>query len=547
MIRTGQQYLESIRGGRRVLCGGEMIDDLTTHPKTRGYAHAIAEYYDMHHDPEHQDVMTFVDENGERWAKHWFLPRTKEDLVARRDYHDHIFRHWARGAMFTRPPASMLPVFYTLYQDPEPWESESRGHDGRPLADNIRNAWDYLKSNDLSASPMFLDVQGDRSDPDSVSDTPMLRMVEKNDEGIVVRGWKAIGTGVAFSNEIFMGVLWKPGAVEEQIVFALVPANDPGVTHVVRPSLAQPDADPFDRPLASRGDELDGMAYFDDVLIPWDRVFHIGNPDHAKFYPQRLFDWIHAETQIRHVVNAEMIAGLGVLITEALGTAQAPIVASQVADLIRFRETCRAFTIAAEETGFLTPGGLYKPNNIFVDFGRAYYLENIGRMTEILIDFCGRGVVLYPTEADLKDPYMGPKLEEAFRGPGISPHDRTKLFNLIHERYLSEWGSRNEMFEKFNGTPLFLIRILTMQRTEYQVDGPLTELARDVLNFGGMDEIAARAAKAEKESHYASVRYQPEYAREQDQQQGYYAEDEADKAAADKASDSTAAAPGGAK
>ena len=228
MIRTGQQYLESIRDGRRVLCGGEMIDDLTTHPKTRGYAQALAEYYDMHHDPEHQDVMTFVDENGERWAKHWFLPRNKEDLVARREYHDYVFRHWARGAMFTRPPASMLPVFYTLYQDPEPWESESEGHDGRPLAQNIRDKWEYLRSNDFSASPMFLDVQGDRSDPDSVAETPMLRMVDKNDEGIVVRGWKAIGTGVAFANEIFMGVLWKPGAVSEQIVFALVPANDPG-------------------------------------------------------------------------------------------------------------------------------------------------------------------------------------------------------------------------------------------------------------------------------------------------------------------------------
>ena len=89
MIRTGEQFLESIRDGRRVLCGGEMIDDLTTHPKTRGYAHAIAEYYDMHHDPEHQDVMTFVDENGERWAKHWFLPRDKQDLVARRQLGSH--------------------------------------------------------------------------------------------------------------------------------------------------------------------------------------------------------------------------------------------------------------------------------------------------------------------------------------------------------------------------------------------------------------------------------------------------------------------------
>ena len=66
MIRTGEQYLESIRDGRRVLCAGEMIDDLTTHAKTRGYAQAVAEYYDMHHDPQYADAMTFVDEDGER-------------------------------------------------------------------------------------------------------------------------------------------------------------------------------------------------------------------------------------------------------------------------------------------------------------------------------------------------------------------------------------------------------------------------------------------------------------------------------------------------
>ena len=102
MIRTGEQYLDSIRDGRRVLCAGEMIDDLTTHPKTRGYAQAIAEYYDMHHDPRYADAMTFVDEDGERWARHWFLPRTKEDLRVRREYHELVFRKWARGAMFTR-------------------------------------------------------------------------------------------------------------------------------------------------------------------------------------------------------------------------------------------------------------------------------------------------------------------------------------------------------------------------------------------------------------------------------------------------------------
>ena len=111
---------------------------------------------------------------------------------------------------------------------------------------------------------------------------------------------------------------------------------------------------------------------------------------------------------------------------------------------------------------------------------------------------------------------MGPKLEQVFRGPGMSAQDRTKIFKMIHERFLTEWGLRKEMFEKFNGTPLYLIRLLTMQRTDYAVDGPLTELARDIIGLGSMEEIALRAKEAEEKSNYTSVKYQPEFAQRQD-------------------------------
>jgi hypothetical protein len=99
----------------------------------------------------------------------------------------------------------------------------------------------------------------------------------------------------------------------------------------------------------------------------------------------------------------------------------------------------------------------------------------------MLIDYCGRGVVIQPTKKELDYPYIGPKLSEALRGAEISAVDRIRIFRQISERFLTEWGNRHEMFEKFNGTPLYLINLLTMQRTEYQVDGPLTELARQVL------------------------------------------------------------------
>lgn len=520
-MRTGKEYLASLRDGRRVYVGGELIEDITTHPTTRGYAHAIAEYYDLHLDPSNQDIATFIDADGNRQSMHWFLPRSKADAARRRQYADFLVRHF-KGGIFTRPPAGMNVVMFTQVDDPKPWYQNSRFKNGhRDLSGNIERQWNEVTSKDLAITPMFLDVQYDRGRDDAMAETPMLKILEERDDGILVRGWKAIGTSVPFANHLLIGNLWRPGQTSDQTIYALVPIATAGISVVARRSNAEPNADPYDRPLATIGDELDAMVYFDDVLIPWSQVQHIGNPDHAKWYPQRQFDWVHLETQIRHCVHAELMVGLALLLTQSLGTSSSPVVQAQLAELIRFRETCRAFMIAAEETGFATPGGQFKPNNIYVDFGRAYYLENQHRMVNMLIDFCGRGVVIQPTRRELDDPYLGPKLAEALRGSGISARDRIKIFRQISERFLTEWGSRHEMFEKFNGTPLYLINLLTLQRTEYQVDGPLTELARSVLGLGDTAELGRRAQEAEKASHYANVRFQPEYARAQDVHEGY--------------------------
>ena len=124
-MRTGQEYLESLRDGRRVYVGGELIEDVTTHPKTRGYAEQIARYYDLHLEPEHSDVLTYVDDDGNRQSMHWFLPRSKEDVQRRRAYHEFWFRQF-KGGIFTRPPAGMNVVMYAQADDPEPWAENSR-------------------------------------------------------------------------------------------------------------------------------------------------------------------------------------------------------------------------------------------------------------------------------------------------------------------------------------------------------------------------------------------------------------------------------------
>jgi hypothetical protein len=135
-------------------------------------------------------------------------------------------------------------------------------------------------------------------------------------------------------------------------------------------------------------------------------------------------------------------------------------------------------------------------------------------MIELLIDFCGRGVVILPSRGDLDHPELGPELRKALRGHNISAEDRTKIFRYIHERFLTDWGGRHAMFEKFNGTPLWVIKLLTMQRVEYQVDGPFTQLARDAVGLGDVSQLASRMA--EEKVDYPSIRHRPTYVALQD-------------------------------
>ena len=478
MLRTGAQYLEALNDGRNVWVGNEKIDNVATHPKTRDYARRIADFYDLHHREDLRDVMTFVDEDGVRRSMQWFGHRNKEELRRKRKYHETIMRELPGGASHPRMPDTNNYTLFTYIDDPQPWEKSAVGAEGRGLHKNIVDFFAFARNNDLNCTPQFVDPQVDRSTTEAQARSPALRVVETNDKGIVVDGVKAIGTGTAFGDWIHIGVFFRPGIPAEQIIFAMTPVNTKGVTVVCRESAVKDD--PIEHPLASSGDELDNLTVFDHVLIPWKYVFHIGNPDHAKLYPQRVFDWLHYQAVIRQMVRAELMAGLAILITEHIGTAKIPAVQARVAKFVGFHQAMIAHVVASEELGFVTPGGHYKPNILIYDFGRAYYLEHFSALIHELLDLCGRSALLFATEAQWQDAEIGPWLKKLNTGPSGQPYDRIKIGRVVRDLYLSDWGGRVFMFENFNGTPLMAIRSLTMQRAEFSGAGEYARLAREV-------------------------------------------------------------------
>jgi aromatic ring hydroxylase len=263
-------------------------------------------------------------------------------------------------------------------------------------------------------------------------------------------------------------------------------------------------ADPVEHPLASQGDELDATVLFDNVLIPWKYVFHIGNPDHAKLYPQRVFDWGHYYALVRQAVRAELLAGLAILMCEHLGTSKIEAVQARLARIIGFQQSTYAHVLASEDQGFFTPGGLYKPDIQLFNWGRVYFLQNFGAVVDELIDLCGRSAIMFPTEKQWQHPQMRPWFEKLNKGASGEAYDRIKIARVIRDLYLTDWGSRLFVFENFNGTPLQTLLSLTMKRAEFTGSGPFAEFARNVVGL---------SVKQDQATEYKTV---ADYAKAQD-------------------------------
>ena len=253
-MRTGKEYLASLNDGRVVWVGNEKIDNVATHPLTRDYAQRVADFYDLHHRPELRDIMTFVGEDGVRRSRQWQPQRNKEELLAKRRYCETVLRELA-GASFGRLPDANNYTLLTYKDDPEPWEKQSIGTEGRNLAQNIRDFIKLAEDKDLNCPLNFVDPQADRSSPDAQARSPNLRVVSKNESEIIVEGVKAVATGLHTADYIHIGCFYRPGIPGEQVIFAAIPVNTPGVTVLCRESTVK--SDPVEHPLASMGDELE--------------------------------------------------------------------------------------------------------------------------------------------------------------------------------------------------------------------------------------------------------------------------------------------------
>ena len=484
-LRSGADYLAALRDGREVYLDGRRVEDVTAEPGLAPVARTFAGIYDLARSDDYRDALTFEDERGERVSGNWVQPRTAGELAWRRGLTQTVGRH--TGGLFGRAP-DYVPLFHLGMLDIK--DEFSRG-DAR-FERNIVDYFEFARDNDLALAHAFVDVQAPADVP--VEETAVPRVVARKEDGIVVRGVKTIATFAPFADEILVGAFPRPGLKDEHVLYFSLPIATSGLRVVARQPYG--DGKPFDHPASAFGDENDSMVIFDDVFVPWERVFsEIGDVSFcARVFP-RISEWAHWSILCRLAVKAEVLAGLYSLIPELIGRASQPQSQEAVGEAVRYLVALRSFIHAAEARASVSASGLLMPDPIIVTAGRAYSVENYRRITGYLHDIASQGLINVPTEATLDNEVVGPVLEHALSTAVGSARDRARLLRLAWDMVCDSYGGRQTLFELFNALPWVAQRGQLVARFDLE---PLKELARATAGLSPVAEAEAAIAAAER-------------------------------------------------
>ena len=446
--RTGSQFLEGLRKTKReIWVDGEKIEDVTTHPRLRGGAESLAAIFDRQHAYAGECLFAHP-ETGEPTNVSHMIPRSKDDLRRR---HAGLTR-LSEGSMgiMGRTPDYMNMKFSAFASTPRVWA----GSDGRNER-GARNIVDFqrrLSQGDISLTHTIIQPTIDkRTDGRVAGNKVAVRKVGETSDGIIVRGARVLATLAPYADEqtVYPSLPLPPEAKDYALAFA-VPLDTPGLKFLCRDSASSPGADPFDKPLSSRFDEQDAFCIFDDVLVPWDRVFIDG--DVQIYNSMRDTGYaINMTTQatIRALTKLQFAYGLASRMAELIGD-YSPATTEMLGEIACYVGMTSNALELSQEKAREREDGVWFPNGAAIEPMRAMLAVWMPRVAEIITLIGSHNLLAAPSRAQLDDAELRLLIDEFLGGAGdIDAERRAALFRLAWDFVGSGLGGRNVLYERF--------------------------------------------------------------------------------------------------
>tara|TARA_R100001086_G_scaffold115088_1_gene58774 strand:+ start:852 stop:2429 length:1578 start_codon:yes stop_codon:yes gene_type:complete len=466
MIRTGEEYRDSIRGNREIYVNGEKVKDVTAHPQFKPLVDIRARIFDMQHEKEHRDLMT-VTQDGEVNALGSALPYTRDDWWAKRRATDHMMNEI--GGVVTRVGDETVGEMWSLYDGQDVLNEVDP-----QFSKNIENhIFRVLKEDPFHVSANT-DPKGDRSKSPQDQDPDMLlHVVKETDEGIVVRGAK-YETAAAYANQAFTKPTianWGNAEMSDYAVGFICDLNSPNLKFICRTGFAGR-APAKDYPLANRFDEVDTIVIFDNVLIPWENVLFYRHTKAATFIRATLHRYSAYAFVQRNLKVADMMIGAALFNARQTGLENQQAVQEKLAKLAVYREGINAHLTAAITLGETSPAGLMMPNQSLLYTGRVHACSQLHEMMHIARELCGGQICVTPDSASFEAPETKPWMEKYYSiNDEWVADDRRKLLAYARDLLNSDYAGHRLTFQLFAQSPPFAHLAAVYRNFDW--DGPL--------------------------------------------------------------------------
>jgi 4-hydroxyphenylacetate 3-monooxygenase len=489
-MRTGAQYLESLKDGREAVIGGEIVKDITRHPAFSGICQTVAQLYDFK--AAHPDEMAFTSPaTGNPVCLSHLIPRSVEDLKRRRIA-------LTRAAELTygllgRSPDHVASFIAAFASGPEVFAKS-----GIRFAENVRRFHEKIRDEHLYVSYTIIPPQVDRSKTAHELQESHIPagVLKETGSGIVIRGAQMLGTAAILSDYLFLSCIQplRPGD-EDYAISLVLPVNSPGLRLYARRSYAAGQSSVYDYPLSTRFDESDALAVFHDVFVPWENVFVYRDiaTTRAQWFETPAHVLGNSQAQIRLTTKTKFLAGIARKVASTNGTDKIPSVAGDLGELASLASVVEGMVLAAESTAIQNTNGVVYPNPQFLYGAMGLQSQLYPRMVQILRELCGGGVLQVPSSAaEFKNPDMARDIQRYIQSPGVQAEERVKLFKLAWEMIGSEFAGRHQQYEIFYAGAPFVVKNHSFLNYNYQeavdlVDRCLKNYQLDTPNpnFGG--------------------------------------------------------------
>lgn len=429
-LRTPDEYRASLLDGRRLYYRGKPVDDICSVPELKVAVDHAAIDYEVAEDPTFRDLAVTKDpDSGEEYSAYYKIPRSGSDLLDRSKLIETCTS--LGGTMVTLIKEIGSDALFALLRTVQ----------GESL-ERVEAFYRHCREGDLAVAVAQTDVKGDRSllphqqpDPDTY-----VHVVDETDEGIVVRGAKCHTSISSNADEIIVLPTRAMGAEDTDFAVAFaVPTDAPGLSMYIS-SYSSGEYDEWAFPLSAKHKMLESLTVFDDVFVPWERVFACREPELSGPLALTFVEY-HRFTAVSYKLPlVDLLVGAAAEIAQMNGVMKASHIREKLTQLVIYAETVRALThMAATRARVDERTGIAYPDPMTTNLAKYTFATRYHEALEYVQDIAGGLLVTGPGADDWSSSEVRPVLEKYFAGKAPAA-ERLAMLNLISDLTTRDFG-----------------------------------------------------------------------------------------------------------